>query len=98
MRSAILSASLFVLTLTGAFAADSAALSKTLDGALRGAEKDVVPLVEAMPADKFNFAPSKGEFKGVRTFAQQASHIATVIYMVCAPIMGEKMPVDAGKG
>lgn len=35
----------------------------------------MVPLVEAMPADKFNFAPTNGNFKGVRTFAQQVQHV-----------------------
>ena len=32
-------------------------------------EQEFVSAVEAMPEDKFNFAPSEGEFKGVRTFA-----------------------------
>lgn len=58
-------------------------------------EKEFVPLVEAMPADKFQFAPSNGEFKGVRTFALQARHVATVNYMVASSLLGEKSPVDA---
>ncbi|HET9696046.1 MAG TPA: DinB family protein [Terriglobales bacterium] len=57
-------------------------------------EKEFVPLVEAMPADKFDFAPTNGEFKGVRTFATQAKHVATVNYMVAAALLGEKPPVD----
>jgi uncharacterized damage-inducible protein DinB len=33
-----------------------------------------------MPADKYNFAPTHGEFKGVRTFGQQLTHIAQAQY------------------
>jgi uncharacterized damage-inducible protein DinB len=41
-------------------------------------EQQFVSAAEAMPEDKFNFAPpaSLGEFKGVRTFAQQIKHVA----------------------
>jgi uncharacterized damage-inducible protein DinB len=39
-------------------------------------EKEFVDAVEAMPEDKFNFAPTTGEFKGVRSFAGQAKHVA----------------------
>ena len=49
-----------------------------------------------MPDDKFNFAPTQGEFKGVRTFAQQIKHIAAVNYMMGAAIMSEKPPVNVG--
>ena len=52
---------------------------------------------EAMPDDKFNFAPTQGEFKGVRTFAQQVKHIAAVNYMLGAAILSEKPPVDLGQ-
>jgi uncharacterized damage-inducible protein DinB len=60
-------------------------------------DSEIVPLVEAMPADKMNFAPSQGEFKGVRTFAEQAKHVAAVNYMVAAAAKGEAVPVDIGK-
>ena len=50
-----------------------------------------------MPAGKYNFAPTAGEFSGVRTFALQMRHIAAVNYEVAASILGEKDPVDVGK-
>jgi uncharacterized damage-inducible protein DinB len=56
-----------------------------------------VPLAEAMPADKYNFAPKGGAFDGVRTFSQQMTHIAAVLYSVSAIILGEKNPSDSGK-
>jgi uncharacterized damage-inducible protein DinB len=47
-----------------------------------------------MPEDKFGFAPTNGEFKGVRTFAQQIKHVAAVNYELGAAILEEKPPVD----
>ena len=43
-------------------------------------EEEVVSAAEAMPADKYNFAPTHGTFEGVRTFAQQVTHIAASQY------------------
>jgi uncharacterized damage-inducible protein DinB len=68
------------------------------DRNLTNVEKEVVSAAEAMPEDKFNFSPTQGEFKGVRTFAQQVKHIAATSYMLGAAILGEKPPVDLGKG
>jgi len=49
------------------------------DKLLSGMEKEFVDAAEAMPEDKYNFAPpaSAGEFKGVRTFAEQIKHVAS---------------------
>ncbi len=57
---------------------------------------EFVPAAEAMPEDKFGFAPSNGEFKGVRTFAEQIKHVAAVNFIFGAAILGEKVPVDVG--
>lgn len=65
-----------------------------LDRSLSNIEREVVPAAEAMPEDKFNFAPTQGEFKGVRTFAQQVKHIAAANYMLGSGILGEKPPLD----
>ena len=47
-----------------------------------------------MPENKYDFAPTNGEFKGVRTFAEQLKHVAATNYLVGAAILGEKPPVD----
>lgn len=41
-------------------------------------EKEFVDAAEAMPEDKYSFAPpaTAGEFKGVRTFGDQVKHVA----------------------
>jgi uncharacterized damage-inducible protein DinB len=45
---------------------------------LDGMSKEFVDAAEAMPEDKFNFAPpeSAGDFKGVRSFGEQVKHVA----------------------
>ena len=77
-------------------ASDKKTTANELDRAVKGMETELVPAVEAMPEDKFAFAPTAGEFKGVRTFALQAKHVAAVNYMVAASILGEKPPVELG--
>ena len=78
-------------------AADSVpSASQVFDRQLKSTEGEFVPLVEAMPADKFNFAPTAGDFKGVRTFAQESKHAAFVIYTVSAALLGEKNPSSGG--
>ena len=67
-----------------------------LDRTVSNLESDFVPAVEAMPEDKFAFAPSNGEFKGVRTFGQQVKHVAAVNYELGAAILEQKPPVDIG--
>jgi len=93
---------LFVLAIFGAsiFAAEPPAPStgKILDGQIKSVESEVVSLAEAMPADKYDFAPKDGQFEGVRTFSQQMTHIAAINYMVSAAALGEKNPSDAGAG
>ncbi|MBI5282942.1 MAG: DinB family protein [Candidatus Solibacter usitatus] len=72
-------------------------VAKIMDNQLATIERELVPLVEAIPADKMGFAPTQGEFKGARTFAQQATHTAAVVYAVAASALGEKNPIDMGK-
>jgi hypothetical protein len=71
-------------------------ITMVLDNQVKTIESEFVPAAEAMPEDKYNFAPTNGEFKGVRTFAQQVKHVAAVNYLVAAAILGEKPPVDTG--
>src|SRR5579864_6280885 len=71
-------------------------VAQVLDGAAGNMEKEFVSAAEAMPEDKYGFAPTSGEFKGVRTFAQQVKHVAAVNYIVGASILQEKPPVEIG--
>jgi hypothetical protein len=71
-------------------------IAQVYDRGLTNLEKEFVPAAEAMPEDKYSFAPTNGEFKGVRTFASEIKHVAAVNYMLAAGILGEKPPVDIG--
>jgi uncharacterized damage-inducible protein DinB len=62
-------------------------------------EKEFVDAADAMPADKFNYAPSAGEFKGVRTFAEQIKHVTGANYGFFAKwnLPNMKSPADIDK-
>ena len=59
-------------------------------------EKQLVDAADAMPANKYPFAPTVGEFKGVRTFGEQVKHLAATNYILAAGALGEPPPADAG--
>lgn len=56
----------------------------------------LVEAAEAMPADKYGFAPTAGEFKNVRTFSKQLRHLAATNYILAAAALGKTPPPDAG--
>jgi DinB superfamily len=71
-------------------------VSQIEDRLVTNVEGEFVPAADAMPEDKYSFAPTNGEFKGVRTFAQQVKHVAAVNYMIGAAILEQKPPVELG--
>jgi len=84
--------------------ASGVALAHQADSATRrgvGAELDVwvtktaeliIPAAEAMPEEKYSFAPTNGEFKGVRTFGEQIKHFSATNYILASRILGENTP------
>ena len=79
-----------------------AAPSTAFDSQLSLIEDEMMGAVKAMPADKFGFAPSaaifvrgqKTEFEKVRTFAQQATHVAEANYFFYGIVSSLKPDVD----
>lgn len=65
---------------TGSAPAAQASPAQVFGKLISGQEEEIVAVAEAMPADKYNFAPTNGEFKTVRTFGQQLTHIAQAQY------------------
>ena len=63
---------------------------------LNTVEESVVSAAEAMPADKYGFAPQDGEFTGVRTFSRQVKHLAATNHILAAAALGQDAPADAG--
>ena len=72
-------------------------IKQILDRNVGVAEQMVSGAAEAMPEEKYTFAPTNGEFKGVRTFAQMAKHVAVVNFMNAAALLGETTPIDVGE-
>ena len=87
---------------SGPAAGTIATPADALDAQLSLIESEMMSAVKAMPADKFDFAPSqaifvpgqKTEFATVRTFAQQATHVAEANYFFYGIVSGLKPDVD----
>jgi hypothetical protein len=75
------------------FGQERANFRLALDGAVR---RNIVSAAEAMPADKYGFAPMEGEFKNVRTFSRQIKHLAATNFILAAAALGQDQPADAG--
>lgn len=73
-----------------------ATISSVMQGQLGIVESQVVAAAEAMPADKYSFAPpsADGSYGGVRTFAQEVKHIATANYYFFDAILGQPTPAE----
>jgi uncharacterized damage-inducible protein DinB len=85
-----------VVNSKGSAALDAQREKYALQSLLKIAEQQIVPAVEAMPADKFGFAPTDGEFKGVRTFGQMVKHLSATNHILAAAALSEEPPPDAG--
>ena len=81
---------------TNAVLLNAAQEKRALQSLSKVIEKEMISAVEAMPADKFGFAPTDGEFKGVRTFGQMVKHLSATNHILAAAALGEEPPADAG--
>jgi uncharacterized damage-inducible protein DinB len=76
--------------------------SKAVDSQLSLIESEMMGAVKAMPAEKYDFAPSAAifvpgqttEFATVKTFAQQATHVAQANYFFYMVVSGLKPDAD----
>jgi hypothetical protein len=57
-------------------------------------EKLLTGIATEMPADKYDFVPTTGAFRGVRSFAKQIKHAASVHHLVAATLLGETVTSD----
>lgn len=71
-------------------------IASEIDSQLNELESAFVSVAEAMPEEKYSYAPSTGEFKGVRTFAQEVKHVAFANHLFFGAVVGEK--AEAGPG
>lgn len=71
-------------------------VGKTYDDQLALIAKTIVPLAEAMPADRYGFVPTQGSFSGARSFGEQAKHVATLIFLTAALVVEQRSPHGPG--
>lgn len=70
-----------------------------VDRQISSVEELITQAADAMPEDKFNFAPQSlnipgADYKGVRSFALQVKHIAASNYALWSPLTGDTFPKD----
>ncbi len=87
-----------IIMLPAAAGAQQKTVASVLDAQFSQAEKDFLSAAEAMPEDKFSFVPTSGEFKGVRTFAQQVKHVAVYNYRSFQAMLGQEVTKDGENG
>jgi len=83
-------------------AGQTASPAEAISSQLRIVEGEMMGAVKAMPADKYNFAPShaiftqgqKVEFAKVRTFVEQVTHVAEANYFFFSGVSGLKPDRD----
>jgi uncharacterized damage-inducible protein DinB len=76
--------------------------AKSFDAMLSSFEEEMMPLAKAMPAEKYDFAPSAAifatsqatEYKGVRTFGAMIQHIAAANYFYASGFSGIRPDAD----
>jgi uncharacterized damage-inducible protein DinB len=60
--------------------------------------RDLVAIAEAMPEEKWNFKPTTGEFKTVRSFGEQIKHAACANEAFMLEIEHKEPPADCENG
>ena len=73
-------------------------IADSIGGSLRWTEGQFLTAAEAMPEAKYSFIPSAGEFKGVRSFAEQVKHVACANFAFFNEIEGKTPSPGLRKG
>ncbi len=61
-------------------------------------QKDFIALADEMPEAKWNFKPTRGEFKDVRTFGEMVKHVACANEGFAKEMLGATPPEACDKG
>jgi uncharacterized damage-inducible protein DinB len=81
----------------GAPIGSTVTIGKALEEPLSVLEYECMGVAKTMPAEKYSFAPAStggAKFDGVRTFAQEATHLADANYYFYSVVSGIKPDVD----
>jgi uncharacterized damage-inducible protein DinB len=73
-------------------------IAESVGDVLQYAQGQFLSVAEAMPADKYSFVPTAGNFKDTRSFAEQVKHVACANYAFFNEIEGKTPPELCEKG
>src|SRR4029077_6658303 len=73
-------------------------IADSVGGILHFEEDSFYSVAEAMPEDKYGFVPSAGNYKDVRSFAEQVKHVACGQFAFFNEIEGKTPPEGCEKG
>ncbi len=73
-------------------------LADSIGSTLRFSEGEFLSLAEVMPEAKYSFIPANGNFKDVRSFAEQVKHVACAQFAFFNQIEGKTPPEACEKG
>jgi hypothetical protein len=73
-------------------------LSSALRDQWKFISEEFISAADAMPEEKYGFAPTNGEFQGVRTFAEQVKHVACANFAFFSEMEKKTPPPDCEKG
>lgn len=73
-------------------------MAATVDQWFTMIEESFIGLAEAMPAEKYGFKPTDGEFKEARTFREQVKHVACANFGFFNEIEKKEPPADCANG
>jgi uncharacterized damage-inducible protein DinB len=73
-------------------------MAATVDQWFTMIEESFLGLAEAMPAEKYGFKPTDGEFKEARTFGEQVKHVACANFGFFNEIEKKEPPADCANG
>ena len=73
-------------------------IAGSVGGVLRYTEGELLSAASAMPESKYSFVPTQGNFKGVRSFAEQIKHVACANFGFFDEIEGKTPPEHCEKG
>jgi hypothetical protein len=73
-------------------------IAESVSGTLQFAEGNFIGLAKAMAEDKYSSIPKVGKFDGVRSFGEQAKHVACAQFAFFNEFEGKKPPEDCENG
>ena len=73
-------------------------IAESVGATLKFTEDSFLTVAEAMPENKYAFAPTAGNFEGVRSFGEQVKHVACAQFAFFNEFEGKTPPSDCEKG